>query len=174
MSLCQIRRYRISSALDDGRPLSRSLQNHVDGCPGCREFLNKSRTLELRLAPGDYDPPAWLSTRVMSQLHSEQPRSSRSIMQRWIPASAGLAAMLVVAVAIALNPGSEPAVEEAPPVALGNPVPPVDPTAVPESLERHAKNTLGKEFQDLAADISGARRFLGASLRSTLPGLRSN
>ncbi len=173
MSLCQIRQYRISNALNDGRALSDSLQRHVDGCSQCSEFLSKSRALGENLAPAEYEPPAWLRIRVMSNLLAGSPAARpASPARRWLPAAAGLAAIGTVAAIIAVSVNPADPVETTPRFAIKPPVPPVHPASVPERLERHAKQTLGKEFQDLATDISGARKFLGASLRNTLPGLR--
>ena len=92
----------------------------------------------------------------------------------WLPAVAGTAAIALVAGVIALNIPSEEdeiAQTESTDVPLPAPSTPVHPASVPSRFEQHAKLALSKEFQDLAADISGARRFLTASLRSTLPGL---
>ena len=51
---------------------------------------------------------------------------------------------------------------------------PVHPATVTARIEEHAKHALSKEVQDLAADLSGARNFLSASLRNTIPGLRGD
>ena len=118
MSLCQIKQYRISSALDDGRALSGSLQRHVDGCPDCREFLNKSRALGNRLSPTDYEPPAWLRTRVMSKVLAGNPPARPAwSARRWLPATAGLAAMGIVAAVIAVSVNPIDPVESEPPIA---------------------------------------------------------
>ena len=171
MPLCKLRQFRISSALDGRRELSASLQNHVDACASCREFLTRSRSLESRLRPGSPqgDSPPWLHTEIMARVRAsvpaEEPRS-------WLPAIIGASAIAVAALVITF--GVNRAQDQPPEVAevpLRPPVATVHPGLVPGHFEKHAKQALSKEFQNLAADITGAKNFLNASLRNTIPGL---
>ena len=74
MSLCPIRQFRISSALDDDRELSASLQRHVDACPRCRQFLDNSRSLGKSLAaPTPVETPPWLHTTIMAKVNGTFP-----------------------------------------------------------------------------------------------------
>lgn len=173
MSLCKLRQFRISSALDDGRQLSASLQNHIDACPRCRGFHQQSCAIAASLVPAAApDAPAWLHTKIMARVRSAEPVATAAAPRRWLPAVAGLAAIAVAAGLITLKfqknaiPPEEQAVAWSPPV----PVTP-HPASVTDRLERHAKQALSNEFHHLATDIAGAKNFLTASLRSTLPSL---
>ena len=174
MSLCPIRQFRISSALDDDRELSASLQRHVDACPRCRQFLDNSRSLGKSLAaPTPVETPPWLHTKIMAKVNGTFPDEMAKESRSWFPALAGAAAIAVVATLVAVNVDpNTPAQEEV--VQLSAPVTPVHPATVTARIEEHAKHALSKEVQDLAADLSGARNFLSASLRNTIPGLRGD
>ena len=172
MSLCLIRQYRISSALDEGRELSSSLKRHIGTCRRCRQFLEDSRSLDESLAAKvDFDPPAWLHTRVMAKIGTAgRPVGQERLPSRWFPALAGAAGIAIVAgiIAIGVNSEDRPP-EETATAQLPAPSPPVHPASVTAKIEEHAKLALTKEAKDLAADLSGAKNFFTASLRSTIP-----
>jgi hypothetical protein len=174
MSLCHIRQFRISSALDDERQLPTSLQRHVDACPSCGSFLAQARALgdQMGAAPSTASPPAWMHTKIMAQLRASVPERQARSRAPWLAAAAGIAAIAGVVGMIAINmpPGTDAEFETAS-VQISAPVTPLHPASVPGRLEQHAKQALSTEFQNLAADISGARKFLSASLRNTIPGL---
>jgi len=175
MPLCNIRQLRISSSLDDGRELSPSLQRHVDACPRCSRFLAESEALEDRLVKRSADAggsPAWMHTRIMAEIHASAPGGGQERTPAWLPVAAGMAALAILAGLMTLSaPQGEPPAQETAAVQLSTPVPPVHPASVPARIEKHAKLALTTEFQNLATDISGARKFISASLRNTIPGL---
>ena len=175
MPLCNIRQFRISSSLEDGRELSPPLQRHVDACPRCSRFLAESETLEDRLLKCSADAgesPAWMHTRIMAEIHASAPGGGQERTLAWLPVAAGMAVLAVLAGLMTLSaPRGENPAQETSTVQLSTPVPPVHPASVPARIEKHAKLALATEFQNIATDISGARKFISASLRNTIPGL---
>ncbi|MGI9242318.1 MAG: hypothetical protein ACR2RV_16085 [Verrucomicrobiales bacterium] len=175
MPLCNIRQLRISSALDDGRALSAPLQRHVDACPRCRQFLEQSESLEIRLSdspPNSAQTPAWMRTRIMAEVRASTPEHAHRARPAWLPTAAGIAATAILVGLITMSTRQDEVPEqETASVQISTPVTPLHPATVPGRFERHAKQALSTEFQNLATDISGARRFISASLRNTIPGL---
>ena len=175
MPLCNIRQFRISSALDDGRQLSEPLRRHIDACPRCRQFLKQSESLGIRLSDGfsnSVQSPAWLRTRIMAEVGAMAPDQTHGARPYWLPAAAGVAAMVALVGLITMSTCQDEVPDpETASVQISTPVTPLHPATVPGRFERHAKQALSTEFQNLATDISGARRFISASLRNTVPGL---
>ena len=176
MSLCNIRQLRISSALDDGRELPASLRRHVEGCPRCESFLNNSRAIGETL--GNSAPtahaPSWMHTKIMAQIRAaDRPGRQHGARPAWLPAAAGAAAIAVIVGLIATYTPDRPDPElvETATAQIPAPVTPLHPASVPGQFEKHAKQALAAEFHNLASDISGARKFLSASLRHTIPDL---
>jgi len=191
MSFCKIRQFRISSALDDVRPLPPSIFRHLESCECCRDFYKRSQSIgdELSAAPVSTETPPWLSTRIMAQVQasSQERAPALSPLVRWLPAVTGVAAIAIVAMVIFASqkePASSVVDEDGgvePPAPVEETTPgvyalttPVHPANVPAKLEEHAKGALSKEAQHLASDLRGARRFLTASFRSTIPGMGSD
>lgn len=176
MSLCSIRQLRISSALDDGRDLSASLRRHVEGCPRCGSFLSNSRAIGEQLgdsAPAAHAPP-WMHTRIMARIQTaDRPERQNLARPAWLPAAAGVAAIAVLVGLIATYTPDrqDPELVETTTAQIPAPVTPLHPASVPGQFEKRAKQALATEFQNLASDISGARKFLSASLRNTIPAL---
>ncbi|MFT4547642.1 MAG: hypothetical protein ACI9UA_001266 [Pseudoalteromonas tetraodonis] len=174
MLLCRFRQFRISSALDDGRELPEALKSHAGSCQSCQQFLTRSQALaeELRASVPMEDPPAWLHMKIMAKVRSSEAAPSTS--ERWIPVVAGAAAIAIAFAVVNMNVNPPAENTQLATVQLSAPTTPIHPASVTAKIERHAKNTLNKEFQDIAADISGARNFLSASLRNTIPGMRED
>lgn len=113
-----------------------------------------------------------MRTRIMAEVRAAAPDQTPRARPSWLPAAAGIAATAVLVGLITMSTRQDEVTDqETASVQITTPVTPLHPATVPSRFERHAKQALSTEFQNLATDISGARRFISASLRNTIPGL---
>ncbi len=125
MSLCHIRQLRISSALDDERELSTSLQRHIDACPRCGRFLAESEALGdawLSTVSGTGHPQPGCIPRIMAEIHASAPGGGQERTPAWLPVAAGIAGMAafwLVMIAMGAPPGRACSSETASRAALG-------------------------------------------------------
>ena len=86
--LCKIYRWKVSGAIDSGKPLSEGVKRHLLRCAGCREFAGLAeetgrqlaREAEAMLGPGDQA----LADKVRASLGKEveSPASARGAAMR--------------------------------------------------------------------------------------------
>ncbi len=55
--LCSLRKWRISKSFDTGKPLSQSLESHIDTCSRCQDFFRLGAALQ-QMPPETFAPPS--------------------------------------------------------------------------------------------------------------------
>jgi hypothetical protein len=111
--LCSWYKWRISKALDFGQTRSRTMDRHLDRCPGCREFARfsaalsgKSRTDLPAFLDGDFRD---LTQNIMSGLGRTNPSPpTRRRHPRLIPVASTAFIAAAVLIAVAFFPSSAP------------------------------------------------------------------
>lgn len=144
---CTIYQWRISGAMDGGKPLGRLTRNHMETCECCRRFWRGAMELEAGLleqsaradAPQVYRPPLRIGP--------------------VLAATAGLAAAAVLLVAFLLPPGAKtgpgkPAASE--PFPLGRVVQMLQPAESLRAFDELASANLRGEMNRLRADVQAA------------------
>ncbi len=150
-----IRQYRLSSALDAGKPSSPSQQASVDS-PELEEFARAMGKLDERLKaekPGAESPP-FLHNAIMARVRaSEQQSYSNGALWRWWAAPAGAA--LLIACFLGLVYFARQAAH-----TLPAPKPQQEVAAVPGKV----LSPLSTEMDKLQLDLERTARFLVASV----------
>ncbi|MBI1176163.1 hypothetical protein GC207_01850 [bacterium] len=103
---CRWYQFLISRSLDDDRPLSPRLEQHLANCEPCREFWVRQRDVirglhETKSTASEIEPSPFLRTRILQQTKSEESAPAIGGNVRWM--WGGIAATAVVAL-VALMP----------------------------------------------------------------------
>jgi hypothetical protein len=166
---CFLQRWKIDRALDEGDALAPRTEAHVARCADCRRHHEQQRTVVHRLEQSAAmpvpEPPAFLRSRVMNALRSEQ---SAPLPVRW-----GVAAWAPVAVVAAIamvgilqtDPQPKPQPRSTPPVAEAPAALPAMPTmnlqAALQKMPGQIAAPYDRELQNLQSDLKSAGNFLG-------------
>jgi hypothetical protein len=167
-------KFKISSALDDRKPLPPTLESAINRSEEARRFAADSKTLEQRLKqqlPKPQAPPSLHSgimRSVRAAAHAPEPDNQISWM-RWIPVSA--LALLVVLGALAAIHFSPNHVSNS---TTAKPAPPPSLATAGSALElgsdmlrdapAAAMSPLVAEARHLNTDLTNAKEFLLATL----------
>jgi hypothetical protein len=106
---CSIHKWKISRAVDSGKPLAGRTQRHLRRCVSCREFAEGCKEMgwclseDAAMLIGDAAGAA-LGEKVQAALggriRAEAPVPSRPIIARWRPILAAAASLIVVGVSV--------------------------------------------------------------------------
>lgn len=159
--ICSIYKWRISKALDLGKPFSGKIQAHLQSCNSCREFAKFSHQLEKSSAAAAFDfeqgsPPS-LPGRVMAVLESfPRPRSRRKLYHTLLPALSST--ILILAVSASVYFLSTP---------RGRPLEPLEKLVPLNQAQTSLGNTLNrldapleKEYQNLKSTVVATTDYL--------------
>ncbi len=154
--------FRISAALDRGKPLSRNQQEGVERTPELRRFAQASRTLNLDLKGGPIPAklPVALHSGIMRAVVGAQRSGAPtglSFVWRWLPAPALV--LLVLAGfwwPMRRAPGPDPLAPASAVLQAGQQVTQTMPAAVLAPMS--------DEWQRVSRDLDKTAQFLWASL----------
>lgn len=175
--LCTLYQWQISSALDDGRPLSPRVSRHVAACPQCRRFHERCLGIAdglVREAPDALSPvPPGLKNGILGALDRRRPPmalpSVNVARNLWLrPAmAAGLAAVVIAGFLVFRTPAPAAREMDNPmdmianltplPSTLGLPVAAKNPIVPLHGL---LDNPLAAEWTRLADDTRAAAKFV--------------
>ena len=87
---CMLTRWRISTALNEGRTLSARETRHLAACPACSRYVAQARLLDTALGEDRRNVeavPVHLHTRIMASLReaAAEPAIARPGAQRMVP-----------------------------------------------------------------------------------------
>ncbi len=163
--LCNWNRWRISKAVDTGSPLPKSLERHLQGCEGCREYHlfsstlpNKAGTALVSLLSADTKD---LSSRILTDLDGAAAQDSARKSRR---SPFVIAAFSTAATMAALLLGF---------VLLRPPAPPDLSDLNPLGELRSAESTLSRLVKNMDSPYHTELENLGASLNATAEFFRS-
>ncbi len=100
--LCSLRKWLISKSFDTGKPLSRSLESHINTCSRCQDFFRLGTALQ-QMPPEVFAPPSTvdlshLSQKIMASLDThpapKQPAPKKLFLIPGLTAAAALTAIL--------------------------------------------------------------------------------
>jgi hypothetical protein len=153
---CLIYKWKISRAMDSGKPLAGLTRRHLRGCVSCREFAESCEKMGRRLSEdaaaliGGAD--ASLGDRVRSalaeQIRAEVPAPPRPDFARWRPILAAAVSLVVVGVSVVWLVTSRP-----------RQMPRLDPLFSFESAQVYLQNALQKAespYQEEIAELEKA------------------
>lgn len=170
--LCSIHKWKISRALDSGKPLSRRTEHHLSACESCREFYRTSENLAVRLTAD----AASLLQEARPGLGARAPRMSGELGEvdsplpspyrrpRLRPIWAAAVLLTVVGISLIWMVRTRPA-----------PMPRLDPIftlAGPgsflESAVEKAESPYDKEFQGLKKTLQSTADYLASRFETRL------
>ncbi len=173
--LCSIYKWKISRALDSGKPLSGLAERHLRRCSACREFARVGRELEQRLTQDAAtlleNNRISLGEKVLSSLDRrvESPSVSKRILGKPVWVAAAVSALVLVAAIVAtrisfVTPRSEkiPALES---ILKYNP-----PGVYLKKAAQKAESPYQMEIQELKKALGTAAGVIEASLDIGLGG----
>jgi hypothetical protein len=165
---CSIHKWKISQALDSGKPLAGLTKRHLRGCVSCREFAESCEKMGRQLSEdvavliGGAD--ASLGDRVRSALgeriRAEVPAPSRPNIARWRPILAAAVSLVVVGVSVIWLVTTRP-----------RQMPRLDPLFGFESPQVYLQNALQKAespYQEEIAELEKAFKSTADFLRARL------
>ncbi|HZQ46391.1 MAG TPA: hypothetical protein VFC07_05220, partial [Verrucomicrobiae bacterium] len=164
-------KFRISSALDERKPLSPAVERAVKRSEAARRFMADSKTLEQRLKqplPGPEISGSLHGSimRAVSAAAHASKVETRFSRPRWIPVSSFVLLILLgvfVAIQFSAKQGSKIKTAESPSLAAAGSALELGGAIVSEAPAA-AMSPLTDEVQCLDRDLDGAERFLLASL----------
>lgn len=171
---CQRHELDISNALSGGGEIPERTARHLADCPRCRAFLQRSRRTEADLGAAlshrSPEPPRELHARILRGVHAAcraRERERGAVPQR-IPrvAWASAAAILLLAGTLAvvhlrsIHTEIVPAPAAVHVLELPPPVPPGNPVALADSLDKSVTDQYRREIEALRRDLDSAAEFL--------------
>jgi hypothetical protein len=164
---CFLQRWKIDRALDEGDALAPRTEAHVAHCADCRHHHEQQRAIVNRLEQSAQlpvpDAPAFLRSRVMNALRSEQ---SAPLPVRWgVAAWAPVAVVAAIAMVGILQTDPQPKPRSNPPVAEAPAALPAMPAmnlqAALQKMPGQIAAPYDRELQNLLSDLKSAGNFLG-------------
>ena len=164
---CSIHKWKISRAVDSGKPLADRTQVHLLGCASCREFAESCEAMGRRLREDAAEligeaAGASLGDRVRSGL-TEKIRAETSVptrpnIARWRPIMAAAVSLVVVGISVVWLVNSRP-----------RQMPRLDPlfsfenpTVYLESAAQRAESPYQEEIAELEKALKSTADFLRA------------
>lgn len=164
-------KFRISSALDDRKPLSPAMERAVNQSAEAHRFMADSKALDQSLEQQlpKLNAPASLHSSIMRKVSAaaNSPNAETQFSwPRWIPASSLVLLVLlgvIAAIQFSPNPGSRFKSAESPSLAAAGSALEMGHNIMSEAPAA-AVSPLTDEAQSLDRDLHGAEQFLLASL----------
>ncbi len=161
---CPIYKWKISQAMDSGKPTSRKVQRHMRRCDSCREYAELCTSLKPKFTQDkkaileDFDES--LNKKIMmaipgrTELGTEPRRKTLAL----IPSLAAAITVLVISVSIIFL--TLPRSKQMPPLG---PISTLVSAASPENVLLKVESPLEKEYTELKRTFESTSKFLISS-----------